>query len=191
MQRGVLAFDDPAWSPPEAVLLDTSVVVEALLENKPEYGSCAALMRRLAETRTRVVFSRLLEVELWEVVFNIALRERHPRKDLRHIRYDNRIRPRAARLLREVETAWEELLDTLNWSRIEIHHAAASTPQLIRDYGLQSYDAIHTSTLIVTGLTDLITRDIGFAAVPPSVATLHTTDARLARARARRRREGH
>jgi predicted nucleic acid-binding protein len=184
----VLAFDDPAWHPPKAVLLDTNVAVEALLPNQPEHASCATVMRRLAEAHTSVMFSRLLEVELWEVVFNIALRERHPRKNLRHIRYDSRIRPRAARLLREAESAWESLLDTLDWSRIEIHHAAPSAPKLMRDHGLQSYDAVHASTLIVGGLTDLVTRDVGFAALPTSIATLHTTSARLAQAQARRRR---
>lgn len=173
------------------MLLDTSVVVEALLPSQPEHASCAAVMRRLADTRSRVVFSRLLEIELWEVAFNIALRERHPRKNLRHIRYDNRIRPRAARLLRQAETAWESLRDTLDWSCVEIHHAAPGAPKLMGDHGLQSYDAVHASTLIVAGLTNLITRDVGFSAVPPSVATLHTTHARLARTRARRRRDGH
>ncbi len=187
----MLAFDDPAWSPPKAVLLDTSVVVEALLPSQPEHAACADVMRRLADARSRVIFSRLLEIELWEVAFNIALRERHPRKDLRHVRYDNRIRPRAARLLRQAEIAWESLRDTLTSSCVEIHRAAPGAPKLMRDYGLQSYDAVHTSTLIVAGLTDFITRDVGFAAVPPSIATLHTTHARLARARARRRREGH
>jgi hypothetical protein len=61
----------------------------------------------------------------------------------------------------------------------------------MRDYGLQSYDAVHASTLAITGITDLVTRDVGFAALPPSIATLHTTAERLARVRARRRREGH
>lgn len=170
------------------MLLDTSVVVEALLPQQPEHHACATVMRRLAEARTNVMFSRLLEVELWEVAFNIALRERHPRKDLRHIRYDNRIRPRAARLLQEAEMAWESLLDTLEWLRIEIHEAAPSAPKLMRDYGLQSYDAIHAATLTASGLTDFVTRDVGFAALPSTTVTLHTTRTRLFRARARRNR---
>jgi predicted nucleic acid-binding protein len=169
------------------VLLDTSVVVEALLPNQPDHDACATVMRRLAEARSRVLFSRLLEIELWEVAFNIALRERHPRKDLRQVRYDNRIRPRAARLLRQAERAWESLRDTLASSCVEIHHAAPGAPKLMRDYGLQSYDAVHASTLIATGLSDLITRDTGFAALPSTVATLHTTQNRLTRTRARRR----
>lgn len=94
-------------------------------------------MHRLAEAGT-TVFSRLLEVELWEVIFNLALRERHSRKDLRHIRYDNRIRKRAARLLSQAQTGWEELLDTLAWQRVEIDEVAPDVPKLMKDYGLQT-----------------------------------------------------
>jgi predicted nucleic acid-binding protein len=188
LPRGVLAFDAPAWKPPEAALLDTNVVAEALLPNQPEHAACAAVLRRLADEETTVVFSRLLEVELWEVVFNLALRERHPRKNLRHVRYDSRVRPRAARLLKQAHEAWEELLNTLAWSLIEIQDIAFAVPGLMQEYGFQSYDAVHAATLLRSGLTDFITRDGGFATLPASVATLHTTQARLVQIRARRRR---
>lgn len=172
-------------------MLDTNVVAEALLPNQPEHLACAAVLQRLADEHTTVVFSRLLEVELWEAVFNLALRERHPRRDLRHVRYDNRVRPRAARLLTESQRAWERLLSIVDWYRIEVDVVASSVPDLIREHGLQSYDAVHAATLIASDLNDFITRDGGFAALPPSVATLHTTRARVVGTRARRRREGH
>ena len=173
------------------MLLDTSVVAEALLPNQPEHSACAAVLQRLADEHTTVVFSRMLEVEMWEAVFNLALRERHPRRDLRHVRYDNRVRPRAARLLVEAQRTWEKLLTLLDWYRVEIDGVASSVPSLMREYGLQSYDAVHAATLIASGLTDFITRDGGFAALPPAVATLHTTQARVAGTRVRRRSEGH
>jgi predicted nucleic acid-binding protein len=192
LPRGVLAFDDPEWEPPEAVVLDTNVVADALLPKEPEHPPCLALLERLADSGTTVVFSRLLEIELWEVVFNLALRERHPRKDTRRIRYDNRVRPRAARLLQQAHKAWEEdLRNPLGWTRIEMHEVAEDVPKLMQEYGLQSYDAVHAATLLDSELTDFITRDGGFAVLPPAVATLHTTQARLAGTRARRRRAGH
>jgi predicted nucleic acid-binding protein len=191
LPRGVLAFDDHDWSAPSAVLLDTNVVAEALLPNEPEHAVCAAVLHQLAEAGTTVVFSRLLEVELWEVVFNLSLRERHPRKNLRHIRYDSRVRRRAARLLAETQTAWEELLDTLSWVRVEIDEVASDVPKLMQDYGFQSYDAVHAATLLDSECTDFVTRDGGFAVLPPAAATLHTTQARLTQTRARRRRAGH
>lgn len=85
----MFAFDAPDWEPPKAVVLDTNVVAEALLPNEQEHQPCVALLERLADTGTAVVFSRLLEIERWEAVFNLALRERHPRKNLRYVRYDN------------------------------------------------------------------------------------------------------
>jgi predicted nucleic acid-binding protein len=192
LPRGVFAFDESRWEPPESVLLDTNVVAEALLPNQPEHAQCVAVLNRLAKGRSTVVFSRLLELELWEAVFNIALRERHPRKDIRRVRYDNRVKPRAARLLREARTAWEDdLLVRLQWSRIEIDNVAAEVPGLMQQYGLQSYDAVHAATLLNSGITDFVTRDGGFAVLPSAVATLHTTQARVAGTRARRRRAGY
>lgn len=191
LPRGVFAFDAPEWQPPARVLLDTSVVAEALIDNQPEHSICLAALERLASSGSTVLFSRLLEVELWETAFNLALRERHPRKNLRHIRYDNRVRPRAGRLLDQAHQAWEKLLGSFSWSRVEIHDVAPDVPRLMREYGFQSYDAVHAATLLDNKCTDLITRDGGFAALPPAAATLHTTQARLAGTRARRRRAGY
>lgn len=191
LPRGVLAFDAPEWQPPKVVLLDTNVVAEALLANQPEHTACLAVLERLGAEGTTVMFSRLLEIELWEVAFNLALRERHPRRDVRHVRYDNRVRPRAARLLGQAHKAWERMLDSLTWSRVEIDDVASDVPRLMQDYGLQSYDAVHAATLMASKATDFVTRDGGFAVLPPDVATLHTTQARLAGTRARRRRAGY
>jgi predicted nucleic acid-binding protein len=187
----VFAFDAPGWEPPNAVALDTSVVAHALLPKQPEHAACAALMRTLVAAGTSITFSRHLEIELWETLFNLALRERHPRKDMRRVRYDNRVRPRAARLFGQTRQAWEKMLGSLSWTRIEIHEIADQVPGLIQQYGLQSYDAVHAATLLDSGITDFLTRDGGFAALPPTLATLHTTQARVANTRARRRRAGY
>jgi predicted nucleic acid-binding protein len=171
LSRGVLAFDAPGWEPPSAVVLDTNVVADALLVNQPEHAACAAVMEMLVTAGTSITFSRHLEIELWETLFNLALRERHPRKDMRRVRYDNRVRPRAARLLGQTQQAWEEeLRASLSWTRIEIQDVAADVPGLIQQYGLQSYDAVHAATLLNSGITDFLTRDGGFAALPPDVS---------------------
>jgi|SRR5665213_1477252 len=191
LPRGVFAFDAPGWEPPKAVVLDTNVVAEALLPKQPEHDACLAVLERLGTAGTSITFSRHLEIELWEVLFNLALRERHPRKELRRVRYDNRVRPRAARLLGQTQQAWEKMLGSLDWSLVEIDNVAAEVPGLMQKYGLQSYDAVHAATLLNSGITDFVTRDGGFAALPPAVATLHTTQARLTNTRARRRRAGY
>ncbi len=124
LPRGVLAFDAPGWEPPRAVVLDTSVVVGALLPNQPRQ-------------------------------------------------------------------AWEKMRGSLDSSLVEIHEIAEDVPGLMQQYGLQSYDAVHAATLLDSGITDFLTRDGGFAVLPSTVATLHTTQARVTGTRARRRRAGY
>jgi len=183
----VVAFDAPTWEPPDAVVVDTNVVAEALLRHEPEHDACDELVRRLVQARTVVIFSRLLEAELWEVVFNHALRTHTGRRDIRHSRYRRDARHAASLMLDRAIRDWKEMLDALDWQCVELHQVADAVPDLIRAYGLQSYDAVHAATLLTSGVTDMVTRDAGFAVLMPEDATLHTTRRRLSRTRARRR----
>jgi predicted nucleic acid-binding protein len=183
----VVAFDAPAWEPPDAVVVDTNVVAEALLRREPEHDVCDELFRRLVRARTVVVFNRLLEAELWEVVFNHALRMHTGRHDTRHSRYRRDARHAASVILDRAIYEWTELLDRLTWDCVELNEVADAVPDLMRAYGLQSYDAVHAATLLTSGVTDMVTRDAGFAVLMPEDATLHTTRRRLSRTRARRR----
>jgi predicted nucleic acid-binding protein len=140
-RASIVAFDEPEWTPPEAVVLDTSVVAEALLTDQPEHVSCDALLVRLADCKTAVVFNRLLEMELWEVVFNDALRARMPRRQLRHGRFTRAARDGAGKDLDHAMQGWKQILGTLDWQYVELHEIAEAVPDLMRSYGLQSYDA--------------------------------------------------
>jgi predicted nucleic acid-binding protein len=183
----VVAFDAVSWIPPEAVVLDTNVVAETLLRDEPEHPVCDVLMRRLAAAKTTVVFNRLLELELWEVIFNHAVRAHTGRRDIRHSRFEPHVRRAAATTLNRAMHDWQKLLDTLRWDCIELDEVADAVPDLMRSYGLQSYDAVHAATLLASGVTDMVTRDAGFAVLLPEDATLHTTRRRLSRTRVRRR----
>ncbi len=183
----VVAFDGLRWESPEAVVINTSVVAEALLRREPEHAACDELLRRLAHERTRVVFNRLLEAELWEVVFNHALRTHTGQPDVRHSRFRQDARRAAAAKLDEAICAWNEMLAALDWQCVELDEVADAVPDLMCAYGLQSYDAVHAATLLRSGVTDMVSRDAGFAVLLPEDATLHTTRRRLSRTRARRR----
>ena len=183
----VVAFDDPRWEPPEAIVIDTNVVAEMLLPDEPEYAPCDAVLRRLMDAKTVVVFNRLLELELWEVIYEHALRQAVPGRDRRLRRFDRDVRRSPARALTRAQTLWNDLLDDLTWERVEINEVAHAVPDLMRAYGLQSYDAVHAATLLASGVTDMVTRDAGFAVLLPEDATLHTTRRRVWRTRARRR----
>ena len=182
----VIAFDAVAWEPPDAIVLDTSVVAEAFLEREPEHRACDALFERLADAETLVVFNRLLELELWEVVYNHVLRVHVAPKERRQARFAADVRSHGARELDRAEQAWQTLLSTVDWRCVEVEDVADAVPDLMRSYGLQSYDAVHAATLLASGVTDMVSRDAGFAVLLPEDATLHTTARRLSRTRARR-----
>lgn len=186
LPRGVFAFDDLDWVAPEAVALDTSVVAEALLPSQPEHAQCAALFDILVANQTAIVFNRLLELELDQVLFNVALKDQHPGKDVRRIRADGRVRRRARRLLEQGKRSWAEVLDALPSLRVEVGEVADDATDLIGRYGLESYDAVHAATMFAAGLRDLITRDSDFAYIPEQLVALHTTVKRLPTMRRRR-----
>jgi predicted nucleic acid-binding protein len=166
-------------------LLDTSVIVDGLLPSQPGHAACVAFLRDLAASETLVVFNRLLEVELYETLFNLALKERHGKR-WASARYDGRVRRRAGRLLADGTRAWSELLDSWSWSVIELSEVSESVPELMRAYGFRSYDAVHAASLPASGLTHMATLDHGFAALPPSMVTVHTTAACAVTIRRRR-----
>ena len=187
----MLAFDVPEWQPPKVVLLDTNVVAEALLADQPEHSACLAVSidsPQGARPSCSVVcwrsscgrshsISRCVSATPARTSATCATTTASGRAPLGCL-------ARSAK-------AWEKMLDSLVWSRVEIHEVAPEVPRLMQDYGFQSYDAVHAATLIASEATDFVTRDGGFAVLPPAVATLHTTQARLAGTRARRRRAGY
>lgn len=97
LPRGIESFEPEGWQPPEALLLDTTIVVEALLPSQPHHAGCLAFFNKIGASSSTLIFNRLLETELSEVLFNIALKERHG-KGWRTARYDGRARRRAGRL---------------------------------------------------------------------------------------------
>jgi predicted nucleic acid-binding protein len=133
------------------------------------------------------VFNRLLEIELWEVIFNRALRVHVPRPIRRQARFTTAGRREPRRAIERAEQRWSALLTTLDWQCVELDEVADAVPDLMHAYGLQSYDAVHAATLLASGVTDLVSRDAGFAVLLPEDATLHTTRRRLGRTQTRRR----
>lgn len=178
LPRGIKSFEASDWVPPEAILLDTTVVVEALLPAEKNHAACVAFFQSAVEAECTLVFNRLLETELCDVLFNLAGQEQHGNK-WRKARYDGRVRRRASRLLKDGLRAWRELLDTVPWSRIELSEASSLAPDLMGKYGLRSYDAIHAASLFIAEVADVATLDHGFTMLPEAEATIHTTQLRV------------
>jgi len=178
LPRGIKSFEASDWVPPEAILLDTTVVVEALLPAEKNHAACVAFFQSAVEAECTLVFNRLLETELCDVLFNLAGQEQHGNK-WRKARYDGRVRRRASRLLKDGLRAWGELLDSVPWSRIELSEASSLAPDLMAKYGLRSYDAIHAASLFIAEVADVATLDHGFTMLPEAEATIHTTQPRV------------
>jgi predicted nucleic acid-binding protein len=171
---------------PEDVVVDTSFVVEALVGTQQQHEVCRGFLERLLAAETTLYFNRLLEIELAEAAFRFALQERLGRRVREADRRDGRLRRRAGRLMEETQDAWDEALAGFSFVCVELHEVADMTPQLMRDHGLRSYDAVHVATALLAGVRDVVTLDVGFANVPPEMLNVHTTRHRLASCRARR-----
>ena len=183
--RGVYAIEDSALLLPDPLALDTSFVVEALIETQPLHGRCAEFAARIVESGVRVVTSELLQVELAEAAFAIALKERWGRQWRRH-RTDGRVRRRGRRLLDEVAVRYELLVSSVPHVSVPLGRISAAAAAVMADHGLASYDAVHAATAIATGSQAIVTTDTGFALLPASTLAIYIDRSRLAPARNKR-----
>jgi predicted nucleic acid-binding protein len=183
--RGVYAIEDRALLAADPLALDTSFVVEALIETQRHHASCKDFLDRVADAGVTLVTSELLAVELAEAVFAIALKARWGGAWRAH-RTDGRTRRRARQLLNETSARYDALLSSLDHVSIpigQITHAAAA---LMTDWGLASYDAVHAASAIAAGAQAIATTDTGFALLPASLLMIQTDRSRLASCRAKR-----
>lgn len=178
LQRGIQSVEAQDWLPPEAILLDTTIVVDALSPAQPNHAACVSFFEAVVAAECTLVFNRLLETELCEALFNIAGRERHGSR-WKSARYDGRVRRRAKTLLNQGLEGWHELLSAASWSRIELHDVSGLAPELMGKYGFRSYDAVHAASLFVAEVADIATLDRGFAVLGEAEATIHTARSKV------------
>lgn len=132
-----------------------------------------------------MVTSELLEVELVEAAFAIALKERWG-KQWRQRRVDGRVRRRGRRLLGEVMSRFELLLSSVSHTSVPVGRIAGAAATLMAEYGLASYDAVHAASAIAAGAGVIVTTDTGFARLPSSLLAMYTDRSRIASSRAKR-----
>jgi predicted nucleic acid-binding protein len=167
---------------PEAVLLDTSVVVDALVRAQPRHEVCRDFLARAAESGTTVLYNELLETELSEALFRLGLG-----KSWRNARHDGRRRRTANRLMLSGLRAWRQVLSGLNFAWVSLEDIRSEAIDLMR-WGLGSNDAVHVATALEFEVDHIATLDYGFAHVPISRATLLVPPTQLREFRKRRAR---
>lgn len=185
--RGVYSFEEDLLIPDELVL-DTSFVVEALFPSQRLHAACQAFLERIAEAGRTIYFNRLLELELAEAVYCISLKERHGQKHWKRYRADGRARNRAARLLEDTMAAWGEVLNAVTWTRIEVEEVMPDVQQLMKLFGLKSYDAVHVATAWRADVIGVVTLDTDFARTAPDLIELYVPSSKVRGCRTIRRR---
>jgi predicted nucleic acid-binding protein len=91
-------------------------------------------------------------------------------------------------LLAEIEAAWDEALEGLDWICIELDEVHEWVPDLMSFWGLASYDAVHVATAMYTAAGAVVTLDRHFGHVPEAEFELYVPTAALRGCRDRRRR---
>ncbi|WP_423921331.1 PIN domain-containing protein [Frigoribacterium sp. 2-23] len=184
--RNVYVYSSPTLVLPAEVVLDTSFVVDVLVPKEPRHIAAEAFMLALVSNDTTVYYNRLLELELAEIAFKIAVKEQHGNKAWPQKRTDGRVRRRAGRLTADLMASWEALLATVPHLRVELEEVAGLVVDNMNAYGLASYDAAHAATAAYVEAEGLVTNDAGFGLVDATELALYT-DASVSRSCRRHR----
>ena len=188
LTHNVVAFNPAGGAPVLAgVVLDTSFVADALLVGQPRHAPCLGFLSFLAVWGTTVYFNRLLELELAEVAYKVAIKVRFGTRRARQMRTDGRALRRASRLADRLAPNWEGALANFSWARAEIEDVVDELPALMRR-GLASYDAVHAATALKLGVGHLVTTDSGFGLVRQPDLTIVTDQSLLVACRRHRKR---
>lgn len=186
LPRRVFDFEDAHLHVPSEAVLDTCFVIAALNGAEPFHRQAVDYLQRLTDSESLLVHNRLLEVELVEVAFKLAVKEHHGRKAWPAMREDGRVRRRAGRLTEALLTSWQEVIATRPSLCVELGEVSADVPEAMRKWGLASYDAVHALTAIYAGSSNLVTLDAGFGRVPDKDLTLFVDSTRVKACRRRR-----
>lgn len=179
--RGVITAAQISNASPGRVLIDTSVVVEAMTVDGATHADANALLTAVEDAGAEVVFSRLLELETLQSAAYVAGRRVG---DRRAGLCDGRVRRSSRRIADDVRAAWLEYLHRNRWQRVELHTIADGIPDVMFSTGLSSYDAVHAVSAIAAGCDAIATLDSDFGRLPPGqVAMIITTPHRLDRTR--------
>lgn len=184
--RGVFNLEERTFVPPTEIVLDSSFVAEALITTQPRHAVCAGFLEDIAAAETTVFFNRLLEAELWDFCYVIAVAEVYGRRRARAALRDGRIRRRGTTLRNRVVDAWEALLNALDWLVVDLSEVWPWVPQMMR-YGLRSNDAVHAATAAYVDVKAIATLDYDFSAVPARHLELYVPAHRVRACRERRR----
>lgn len=179
LPRNVHSYEDAALVLPSEVVLDTSFVVNVLVKTEPLHAVSEAFMLDLVANESTIYYNRLLELELAEIAFKVAVREQHGNKAWPRMRADGRARRRAGRLTKDLLVSWTDLLSTVPHLLVELDEVAGLVLDHMTDYGLASYDAAHAATAAFVEADGLVTNDVGFGHVDENELAVYIDASRV------------
>lgn len=166
---------------PEVIVLDTSAVVEALLDDQPHHDDYAEFLERAIAADATLAYCGLLDLELAEACITITLRRAHRGRWRAHRRDGRALRP-ARRLMHDVFRRWHRMIDSARSARIPLADVQDLAIALMHSHPLLSYDAAHAATAVMLD-APLLCLDGDFARVPEHRLQLLTDGSRLRRFR--------
>ena len=180
MPRGVFLYADPASALPKEIALDTCFVVDALHERQPRHRHATAFLAGLVENQTRLVYNRLLEIELADTASKLAVAEIHAGNVWDRWATDGRVRRRAGRIAKDMLDAFHAVVALVPSICVELEEVVDAVPNDMRRWGLRSNDAVMARTALYAASGVLVTNDKGLARVPEAQLRLYA-DAAVAR----------
>ena len=159
--RGIEAFAGlPAL--PRRIALDTSLVLEALIESETHHVECAAFLERLADEQVEVCVSELLLIELAHASVRVARRQG--------------LNPRG--LVEDVLGRWNLTTSALSMLEVPVGLVSDVAVQYVMDYGVLSYDAVHAASAVLLAAA-MAALDGDFARLPQGILTILTVRDRV------------
>jgi len=176
--RGVCAIGDPIPSGPLRVLVDTSFIVESMVESNPRHRESRELLTLLSERGASIVFSELVDLEVPQAMSYIAALGAV--RDRRAGLLDARVRRRSRALTARTRRRWAEYLASIDWLRADLTTILDEVPAIMFSTGLRSYDAAMAATAIAHRCDAIATFDADFGRLHEVDVPLLPTDARRA-----------
>jgi predicted nucleic acid-binding protein len=160
-RQTTFSFQD---TPPEIAYLDPSFLLNVLVAESTYHAECVAFATRLEDACTILVLSNLGLDEIWFVLLRIqAVQEQGDRGWLAFLKD----RPdKVKEYTRRLEEATLYILEVPNLLLVELTASQSLQALGLMDrYGLLPRDALHTATVLETGIDTIIATDADFARV--------------------------
>jgi predicted nucleic acid-binding protein len=159
------SFSDP---PPDRLYLDTNIVIDYLISNRPFHARCVAFLDSIRRRgRTTIFLSSISWTEFVHVIRKDTFRSVLPDELQERLSVgrwqDSSIREQYIDFFLAL---FQRLIDHFDWAEVPVTSTVrARAVTLIKQFNLGTQDAIHVASAFETGVLDLASFDEGYRRV--------------------------